>query len=146
MRTSYAEGVAGGYPLALPTKLLPLPSRTRQSGMDALTNPLSLELREAAAHDAEQQPTRGARGVDVLAQADERHACCIQFLDGCDLVPQVAAESIQPPHDDGIHLPASGIGHQRIERRSAILRAADARVNVFGRVPPTRRAVAPQVD
>src|SRR5258705_2904577 len=56
------------------------------------------------------------------------------------------SEAVEPPYNDCIDLPASGIGREFIERRATVLRAADACVHVFGSVPSTGRAIAPQID
>ena len=49
--------------------------------MDPLPDPLPLELREAP-EDAEQEPSRRARGVDRLPEGDKRDAGGGQLLDG----------------------------------------------------------------
>jgi integrase/recombinase XerD len=48
---------------------------------------------------------------------------------------QVPAEAIEPPAKQHIELPASGIGDELIERGPAVLRSADAPVDVLDRRP-----------
>ena len=60
---------------------------------------------------------------------------------------QVAAQPIElPGHDQHVELAAPGVLHELVERRPAVLRAADAVVDVLhGRVPAAGRDVAAEL-
>ena len=70
----------------------------------------------------------------------------LQFLKHRDEMPQVPPEAVEPPADEHIEPPPLGVPDQIIERRSALLRAADALIDVFAADrPPPRLDVSPQL-
>jgi hypothetical protein len=59
-------------------------------------------------------------------------------------VLQRSAEPIQPPADDDVEPATAGFSHEAIKCRPAVLRAADALVDVCGGRPAARLRVAPE--
>jgi hypothetical protein len=82
---------------------------------------------------------RGA--VDALAETDEGHADVIQVFQHRHQMAQVASKSIQSPAHKNVKATTLRIRQQRIEGRASVLRAADARINVFGCLPPASLAI-----
>ena len=85
------------------------------------------------------------RRVDALVERHERDAERLQFFEQRDQVAQIAAEAIEAPDDEDIEPATSSVDEQAIKRRPAVLRPADAAVDVLlGRSPP-RGNVAPDL-
>ena len=59
---------------------------------------------------------------------------------------EAATEPIQLPAHDEIDLAAFGIGHQPVEGQTAILRTADARIDVFSGLPAASLTVAAKLQ
>ena len=116
------------------------PLRSGDARADALSNPFPLKLCESA-QDAQHQPSCGAARVDALTQGREPHASVGERLNRVDEVREAPAEPIQLPAHDEIDLPAFGVGHQLVEGWSAVLRTADAGIDVFGGLPAASLAV-----
>ena len=117
------------------------PLRSGDARVNAFSNPFPLKLCEAAQY-AEHEPSSGAARVDALAQRREADPGIGDRLNGVDEMGEAPAEPIQLPAHDQIHLAASGICHEPVEGWSAVLRTADARIDVFGCLPATSLAVA----
>ena len=58
---------------------------------------------------------------------------------------EAPAEPIEFPAHDDIQLSALRVGHELVESWPAVLRTADARIDVFGWLPVARLAVAAQL-
>src|SRR5262249_54553945 len=67
-------------------------------------------------------------------------------VDQQDQAPQIAAKPIEPPAHYGLYLTSSGVADELVERRPAILRAANAVVNVLDCGPAARIDVPPQLE
>src|SRR5262249_11878137 len=61
-------------------------------------------------------------------------------------MPQIAPEPIETPAHDALHAMAPHIGDELVERGSAVLRAADAAVDVLDRGPAAGGDVAAQLQ
>jgi len=70
----------------------------------------------------------------------------IQVFEHRHQVPQVAPEAIQPPTHQDIKASALGILQQFIESGSLVLCTADARIDVFHRLPPTSLTIAAKLQ
>ncbi len=57
---------------------------------------------------------------------------------------QAAPQPVQPPHDDGVHLPPPGVCHEAVEGGTAVLGSADALIHVLDGYPVTGRNIAPE--
>lgn len=78
---------------------------------------------------------RGA--VDPFTQRDERDPESLEFIEQRHEVAKVSPESVQTPSHDDIYPSPLGILHQRIEDRTAFLRAAHPFIDVFARNRPS---------
>jgi hypothetical protein len=109
-------------------------------------DPLALELRDGP-EDVQLQLACGRGGVDTFGEADERDPQGPQFIEQQDQVPQVAPEAIQSPAQDGVDVAALRVRLQGIQRRPALLCAADAVIDVLGDyLPPAGGGVAAELE
>jgi hypothetical protein len=81
-----------------------------------------------------------------LCKADERDSKRVQIIEKQDQVTEIPSETIEPPDEDSIEAPtARGLDH-RVERRAALLRAADSAIDVFlVNRPAARFRIAPKL-
>jgi hypothetical protein len=70
----------------------------------------------------------------------------LPFIEKQHEVPQVAAETIETPTDNTLDAMTTHVGYKLVERRSSILRAGDALVDVLDGGPGARRHVTPQIE
>ena len=59
---------------------------------------------------------------------------------------EIAAEPIESPAHDHIHLAAAGILQQRVQRRAAVFGHTDTMVNVLNSLPVSGFAIAGRVQ
>jgi hypothetical protein len=96
--------------------------RASQTGDDTLADSRLLKFRKGS-QDVELQLARGRRTVNSFPEAHERDAERLKFLDECDQVAEVATKAIEPPGDHDIKTALPGVSDERVEGRSALLRA-----------------------
>jgi len=61
-------------------------------------------------------------------------------------MPEIASESVQTPAHQHVEASAPGVFQQAIESRTLVLRATDARIDVFGCLPATGLTVAAKLQ
>src|SRR5262245_605827 len=93
---------------------LAFPLCPRHTGVNPITRPRPLELRQAA-QDAQHEPPSRATGVDALAKGREPYPGIRERLDGVYEVGETTAEAVQLPAHDDIELPTFRVGHQLVE-------------------------------
>ena len=94
------------------------------------------------AEDVELEPACGCSAVDALVEANEGDTHDLQLIEQRDKVLQIPTQAVEPPAHQHVELPAFGIGEELVERRPAVLRAADAAVHILDRCPTAGLAVA----
>src|SRR5262249_40851456 len=122
-----------------------LRARSREASDDAFLDARALELCDGT-EDASHEPAGRCGRVNALAHRDERAPARLPFVDQQDQAPQIAAKPIEPPAHYGLYLTSSGVAEELVERRPAILRAANAVVNVLDCGPAARIDVPPQLE
>ena len=84
--------------------------------------------------------------VSMPSPIDEKPARIGQRLNGGYQVSEAPAEPIELPAHHDIQPSALRVGHELVESRPAVLRTADAAVDVFSCLPVARLAVAVQLQ
>ena len=129
----------------LPAQASALGAHPREASANALLDARPLELRDRA-EDAGDEPAGGRAGVDPLAQRDERDPAGVPVVEQHHQVAKVPAEPIETPAHDGLHPMGPHVGHELVERGPAVLRAADALVDVLDGGPAAGRDIPPQLE
>jgi hypothetical protein len=98
----------------------PLRPDARQAGPDAFLDAAPLELCEGG-QDVQLQPAGRRPEVDALAEADEPDPEVVQVAEQRDEMPQTPAQPIQPPADQDVEPPPSGVPQEVVQGGPAIL-------------------------
>jgi hypothetical protein len=84
---------------------------------------------------AHETPGRRA-GVDTFAERDERHVPGLPLIQQEHEVPEVAAQTIEPPADDPPHAVTPHVVDQPVERGTPVSGTTDAMVHILRGTPP----------
>ena len=104
--------------------------------MDTLDDQAALELGDRR-NDREHRLAHGARGIDRLSQADERHPGVLHLFQCGHEMPRRAGEPVERRDHDDVPLAGPDVAHKGVERRPPVLRARDAVVHVLDDVRPS---------
>src|SRR3954451_3978615 len=93
------------------TDTLPLCAGAREPSDDAFLNARALELCDGAEHAGHQSAGSSGR-IDPFTHRDECDPARLPFVEQQDQVPQIAAETIEPPAHYRLHLVPTNVGHE----------------------------------
>ena len=113
--------------------------------MNAFLNTGALELGDRRQNASDESAGRCAR-IDAFAERDERDPTRLPFVQQQDKMSQVATKTIEPPAHDALHVVTTRVSDEPIEGGPAILRAADALIDVLGCSPAARCNVLAQLE
>src|SRR4051812_15961594 len=128
-----------------PPESLALRPRSREASDDALLDAGALELGDGAEHACD-EATCGRAGVNSLSERHECDAARLPLVEQQHEVPQVPAEPIESPADNALDAMTTHIRDKPVKRGPAILRAAEAFVDVLDGTPAARLDVAAKFD
>jgi hypothetical protein len=132
-------------PKARTSQVLPLGSRTTQSGLDPFDEEAPFQLRDGR-DDREHRLAEWGASVDLFTNRDELDPKVPEQFQRLDQVPNGPAEAIEGGYDDHIHTSGLHDCHQLVECQASVCHPRDPFIDVFRDViPASGSAVLPQV-